>query len=98
MAKGQNSKQDATQKILDLFPNSFIYEKEIRIPYQEDNENIQLKCVLTCAKVNVGENDDVMVPGEALTKNDSTNEKPVTYAPTQEEKDRVKNLLESFGL
>lgn len=98
MAKGQNSKQDATQKILDLFPNSFIYEKEIRIPYQEDNENIQLKCVLTCAKVNVGENDDVMVPGETLTKNDSANEKPVTYAPTQEEKDRVKNLLESFGL
>lgn len=98
MAKGQNSKQDATQKILDLFPNSFIYEKEIRIPYQEDNENIQLKCVLTCAKVNVGENDDVIVPGEILTKNDSTNEKPVTYAPTQEEKDRVKNLLESFGL
>lgn len=98
MAKGQNSKQDATQKILDLFPNSFIYEKEIRIPYQEDNENIQLKCVLTCAKVNVGENDDVMVPGETLTKNDSINEKPVTYAPTQEEKDRVKNLLESFGL
>lgn len=98
MAKGQNSKQDATQKILDLFPNSFIYEKEIRIPYQEDNENIQLKCLLTCAKVNVGENDDVMVPGETLTKNDSTNEKPITYAPTQEEKDRVKNLLESFGL
>ena len=99
MAKGAQSKQDATQKILDLFPGSFIYEKEIRIPYQEEGENIQLKCVLTCAKVNVGENDDIAIPGEkaempAVVQDEARSAAQVT----QEEKDNVKKLMESFGL
>ena len=38
MARGQNSKQDATQRILLLFPGSFIYEKEILLPYIKDGE------------------------------------------------------------
>ena len=96
MAKGQNSKIDATQKILNLFPNSFVYEKEIRIPYNEEGEDIQLKCVLTCAKVNVEKDGDIAVPGEAEEKIVEI-EKAIVM-PTQEEKDNVKNLLESFGL
>jgi len=98
MAKGAQSKQEATQKILELFPGSFIYEKEIRIPYVEEGENIQLKCTLTCAKVNVGENDDAAIPGEVSIESTSTQVEPSISAPTQEEKDNVKNLLESFGL
>lgn len=98
MAKGQISKQDATQKILELFPGSFIYEKEIRIPYVEEGENIQIKCTLTCAKVNVGENDEAAIPGETIMESTSTQVEPSISAPTQEEKDTVKNLLESFGL
>ena len=93
--RGSQSKENAIQKILELFPGSFIYEKEIRIPYQEDGENIQLKCTLTCAKTNVGENDDIAIPGEADTKVDMNE---VNSFPTKEEKDTVKNLLESFGL
>jgi hypothetical protein len=98
MAKGQISKQDATQKILELFPGSFIYDKEIRIPYVEEGENIQIKCTLTCAKVNVGENDDAVIPGETIAESTSTQVEPSISAPTQEEKDTVKSLLESFGL
>lgn len=93
--RGSQSKENAIQKILELFPGSFIYEKEIRIPYQEDGENIQLKCTLTCAKTNVGENDDIAIPGEANTKVDMNE---INSFPTKEEKDTVKNLLESFGL
>ena len=98
MAKGQNSKADAMKKILELFPGSFVYEKEIRLPYNEDGEDIQLKCVLTCAKTNVGENEDVAIPGEVVVKSNSIQEKPIIAAPTQEEKDTVRTLLESFGL
>ena len=99
MAKGAQSKQDAAQKILNLFPGSFIYEKEIRIPYQEEGEAIQLKCVLTCAKVNVGENDDVAIPGETVENHTETQDEVRPAAQvTQEEKDNVKKLMESFGL
>lgn len=97
MARGQNSKQDATQKILQLFPGSFVYEKEIRLPYIEEGEAIQLKCVLTCAKTNVGENEDIAIPGETKETVNTTQEN-IKVEPTQEEKDNVKNLLESFGL
>ncbi len=97
MARGQNSKQDATQKILQLFPGSFVYEKEIRLPYTEEGEAIQLKCVLTCAKTNVGENEDIAIPGETKETVNTTQEN-IKVEPTQEEKDNVKNLLESFGL
>lgn len=97
MARGQNSKQDATQKILQLFPGSFVYEKEIRLPYTEEGEAIQLKCVLTCAKTNVGENEDIAIPGETKETVNTTQEN-INVEPTQEEKDNVKNLLESFGL
>lgn len=98
MARGAQSKEDAIQKILNLFPNSFIYDKEIRIPYVEEGENIQLKCTLTCAKVNVGENDDVAIPGETIQEDVVTNAESTISTPTQEEKDNVKKLLESFGL
>lgn len=97
MARGQNSKQDATQKILQLFPGSFVYEKEIRLPYTEEGEAIQLKCVLTCAKTNVGENEDIAIPGETK-ETVNTIQENINVEPTQEEKDNVKNLLESFGL
>ena len=53
MARGAVSKTKATEMILKAFPGSFTYDKEIRIPFQEDGEEIQLKCVLTCAKVNI---------------------------------------------
>lgn len=96
MARGQKSKEEVMNKILELFPNSFIYEKEIRIPYKEDDEDIQLKCVLTCAKVNVERDGDIAIPGNAKEEKEEKIETIVV--PTQEEKDTVKNLLESFGL
>lgn len=101
MARGQISKTKATEMILKAFPGSFTYDKEIRIPFVEDGEEIQLKCVLTCAKVNVEPNGDVAIPGEVSAdinfgESKSTEEKIVE--PTQEEKDNVKKLMATFGL
>lgn len=101
MARGAVSKTKATEMILKAFPGSFTYDKEIRIPFQEDGEEIQLKCVLTCAKVNVEPNGDIAIPGEVSADINFENNKPIeqkTIEPTQEEKDNVKKLMETFGL
>lgn len=101
MARGAVSKTKATEMILKAFPGSFTYDKEIRIPFQEDGEEIQLKCVLTCAKINVEPNGDIAIPGEVSTDINFGNDKPIEQKiiePTQEEKDNVKKLMETFGL
>ena len=101
MARGAVSKTKATEMILKAFPGSFTYDKEIRIPFQEDGEEIQLKCVLTCAKVNVELNGDVAIPGEVsadINFEDSKSIEQKIVEPTQEEKDNVKKLMETFGL
>ena len=101
MAKGAVSKSKAAEIILKAFPGSFTYEKEIRIPFVEDGEEIQLKCVLTCAKVNVEPNGDVAIPGEVSADINFEDSKPVeqkVVEPTQEEKDNVLKLMATFGL
>lgn len=103
MAKGANSKLSATETILKAFPGSFTYDKEIRIPFIEDGEQIQLKCVLTCAKVNVEQGGENIIPGEALNENsvkDTINiqEQIIHMQPTEEEKENIKNLMNSLGL
>ncbi len=102
MAKGQISKVKATEIILKAFPDSFTYDKEIRIPFKEDGEDIQLKCVLTCAKVNVEPNGDIAIPGETKDINEINFTDKITkekrIEPTQEEKDNIKRLMETFGL
>ena len=98
MARGADSKAAATEMILKTFPGSFIYDKEIRIPYMENGENIQLKCILTCAKTNVGEGDENAIPG-AVAANDNVIETTSTaIEPTEEEKENVKKLMEVLGL
>ena len=98
--KGAISKQNVTQKILDTFEGSFTYEQEIRIPLIEDGVPIQLKCVLTCAKVNVEPNGENAIPGEVIINSTSTDtpEKEVHTEATQEEKDNVRKLMQMLNL
>ena len=99
MLKGTISKQNATEIILKTFPGSFIYDKEIRIPYQEEGELIQLKCVLTCAKTNVEQDGEKAIPGEQKTnKEASLQQNSVKTELTQAEKDNLKKLMEGLGL
>lgn len=102
MAKGAITKTEITNKLLEIFPGSFIYDKEIRIPMIEEGEQIQIKVALTCAKNNVEPNGDVVIPGEEKNeinfKENSTSQEQVVVTPTQEEKDNVKRLMESLGL
>lgn len=97
--KGSISKEIVTKKILETFEGSFQYEKEIRIPMEEDGNQIQLKCVLTCAKTNVEPNGENAIPGEVtpVAAGIPANEKNFVE-PTQEEKDNVQKLMQMLNL
>ena len=97
--KGSISKEIVTKKILETFEGSFQYEKEIRIPMEEDGNQIQLKCVLTCAKTNVEPNGENAIPGEVtpVAAGIPVNEKTFVE-PTQEEKDNVQKLMQMLNL
>lgn len=97
-ARGAQAKIDITKKILEIFPGSFTYEKEIRIPYVDtDNTTGQIKVVLTAAKVAVEGGGEVF----STEKNDievlPSNVK-VPKEPTEEEKERLKTLIKNLGI
>ena len=101
--KGTILKKEITDKMLEVFPGSFLYNegKEIRIPGLEEGQELQIKVSLTCAKTNVTPNGDSIMPGEELNFEETSKTKTVqntTIEPTQEEKDNVKKLMASLGL
>lgn len=100
MARGAISKEEATRRILEAFPGSFVYDKEIRIPFIEEGENIQLKCALTCAKVNVEVGGENAIPGEETPAvSISASAQPVAKTEvSEEEKDNLKRMMEALGI
>lgn len=98
MARGTQSKEEITKKILETFPGSFVHEKEIRIPWVENAENLQIKVVLTAAKVNVENGSDNAIPGETISTAPSGFSETAMNAPTNEEKERVANLIKKWNL
>lgn len=107
--RGSLLKQEIIHKILETFPNSFLYNdgKEIRINGTEAGAPIQIKVTLTAAKEPV-ENDNIVVTSTARTPTKVTfegaevkliqpNETVPIKEPTEEEKARLKTLLEGLG-
>lgn len=109
-AKGSSSKEILIAKLKEVYPNSFMYEKNLIIPFIEDGQEIQLKVALTCCKTNIEQGGDVAIPG-------ATNDGPMwvpgggfdefdefkgaqtrpTIEPTAEEKQNVSAFLKSMG-
>ena len=103
MARGGVSKALIFKKIIDTFEGAFPYNdgKEIRIPMQEEGEEIQIKVTLTAAKENVMQGDDNALPGAAATNELNFEDKSTTSTivePTAEEKQNVSELLKALGL
>lgn len=113
MIKGTISKEILTQKILENFEGSFIYNKELRIPFTENGEEVQIKVSLTCAKVNV-DHETSTTPASPVTDSpkvmtgefnfDSGFPAPKPQEPTKKvvemteaEKDNVAKLLARLG-
>lgn len=96
MAKGTQLKEEITQKILNTFPGSFKFNKELRIPGVEGGEQLQIKVSLTCAKENV-ESEDTMISFIA-TDNDGEEIMNKPIEPSADEKKRVEDLIAKLGL
>lgn len=98
MAKGAESKAKLTQKILEMFDGAFEYGKEIRVPFTEDGERVEIKVTLTCAKVNVGESEASAFPSNEAGAGTTVKAPEATSAPTEEEKTNIANLMSRLGL
>ena len=101
MARGQEEKLIVINKIKEVFPEAFEYDKTIRIPIGD----VQIKVALTAAKDNVEPGEDVAVPGVKATKvTIAEGAEPVfedvskTIEPSQSELDAVNNLMSQLGL
>lgn len=101
MARGQEEKLIVINKIKEVFPEAFEYDKTIRIPIGD----VQIKVALTAAKDNVEPGGDVAVPGVKATKvTIAEGTEPVfedvskTIEPSQSELDAVNNLMSQLGL
>lgn len=96
-ARGSVVKEQVAQKILEVFPGAFAYEKEIRVPMTENGELIQIKVTLTAAKTNVESPFDENAGPIASAPVEA---KPVATViePSAEEKKTVADLMAKLGL
>ena len=101
MARGQEEKLIVINKIKEVFPEAFEYDKTIRIPVGD----VQIKVALTAAKDNVEPGGDTAVPGVKATKvTIAEGAEPVfedvstAVEPSEEELNAVSNLMTSLGL
>ena len=89
------AKEEITKKILETFEGAFLNDKEIRIPWIEDGQEVQIKFSLVCAKENIAS------PNSAV--NISSSPSVPTYkaedlAITEEEKKETLDLLKRLNL
>lgn len=91
--KGSIAKTEITNKILEVFDDAFVNDKEIRIPWNEGSEVVQIKVALTCAKVNV-EN----AGGAGLVQQTTTVPAPEDRKITETEKQEINNLIKKLNL
>ena len=102
-ARGAISKETVMAKILEVFPDAFIYDKTIRIPMFEDGNPLQIKVALTAAKDIVEPGADNALP-TPITKGGSAKAgefsfpEPQKIEVTDNEKTAVQDLMSSLGL
>ena len=101
MARGQEEKLIVINKIKEVFPEAFEYDKTIRIPIGD----VQIKVALTAAKDNVEPGGDAAVPGVKATKvTIAEGAEPVfedvsaAVEPSAEELNAVNSLMTQLGL
>ena len=102
MARGQEEKLIVINKIKEVFPEAFEYDKTIRIPVGD----VQIKVALTAAKDNVEPGGDTAVPGVKTTKvvaiangaEPVFEEVSAIIEPSAEELNTVSNLMTQLGL
>ena len=105
-ARGSESKNVITAKLLETFAGSFIYDKNIIIPMIENGESLQIKIVLTCAKTNVSTEDSTpaefkaapVADNELNFEDSQISPTPATVNTTPEERANIARLVEKFNI
>ena len=100
MARGTESKNIITAKLLETFAGSFIYDKNIIIPMVENGESLQIKIALTCIKTNVSAEDSTPAANASneLNFEDTPAPSPAEINATPEEKANIARLVEKFNI
>ena len=103
MAKGALAKEQIFNKLLEVFDGSFMYNggKELRIPWEEEGNPVQIKVALTAAKDNVSPEGDIEKAAAVVKEEGPINSFPAPHKPAEpsdEEKKNVEDLLKSLGL
>lgn len=100
MAKGAIAKKEIMQKIIEMFPGSFLYnnDKEVRINSTEEGNPVQIKITLTCAKTPVENENGIFEINNSNAIEFKDTPKPQDIVePTEEEKANLKALLDNFS-
>jgi hypothetical protein len=105
MARGNIAKEAVEKKIREAFGQNWIgvYDKKLYVWAQENGEQVQVAISLTCPKVPV-EIADAPITGDYNFEDDAPNNVVVAaggYQPaeiTQDERDRVVELMKALGL
>ena len=103
-ARGTEAKEKVTEIILKTFDGAFMEGKNIRIPYKEGSDEVQIKVTLTAAKTNVPNPEtEAQSIDNGVTEDNMSDymNAPITtdsIKPTEEEKKEVKDLLGLLGL
>lgn len=103
MAKGALAKEQIFKRMLETFDGSFMYNggKELRIPWDEEGNLVQIKVALTCAKDMVSASGEVERVAAASSQADALASFPAPHKPVEpsdEEKKNVEDLLAALGL
>ena len=107
-ARGSESKNIITAKLLETFTGSFIYDKNIIIPMVENGESLQIKIALTCIKTNVSAEDSTPAEFKITPAANASNElnfedtpaplSPAEINATPEERANIARLVEKFNI
>ena len=101
MARGNAAKQEIFNKLLKVFPNSFMQDDKIlRIVTSEDGTPVQIKVQLTAAKdlLSPEGEEPVFESGDYDFEAMNPPVGPEKVEPTQEEKDNVAAMLKALNL
>lgn len=101
-AKGAIIKQEIIEKILQVFPDSFLFNdgKEVRINGEENGEIIQIKVTLTASKTPI-QNPAMTTVERAAATDEQTAPFPAegnSLEPSEEEKKRLVEMLQKLNL
>lgn len=98
--RGAILKKEIIQKLLETFPNSFLYNdgKEVRINGMEDGIATQIKITLTAAKVPVEGGNSVVTSNSVKAAVPAQPAEKIPDEPTAEEQKRLQDLLAGLGL